>query len=263
MASAFRHPETDHHAAQERRQTLAARLAGLMLLTIMGGLAFVFADTMVPPEHLFWRPLHLNDPVGAATKPKILSNADAAACRKVLSEGSVFFQMVADQPKNGFCELKNAVVVTGGVPLLKPAGAVMTCQQALAYALWMRQVVQPAAEEILGSRVVSVQHYGTYSCRRIYGQKSEVILPGPLSPPEAPVSEHASANALDVAAFVLEDGRVVWVEKDWPRIGLESHFLHRVRDGGCRVFKTVLSPDYNAAHANHLHLDMGGRPLCA
>ena len=125
-------------------------------------------------------------------------------------------------------------------------------------------MVQPAAEEILGAKVASIQHYGTYSCRRIYGKTAPpIILPGPLAPSEAPVSEHATANALDVAAFVLDDGRVIWVEKHWPSIGLESHFLHRVRDGGCQVFRTVLSPDYNAAHANHLHLDMGGRPLCA
>ena len=28
-------------------------------------------------------------------------------------------------------------------------------------------------------------------------------------------------------------------------------------------FRTVLGPDYNAAHYNHLHLDMGRGPFCA
>ncbi|MGZ8369503.1 MAG: extensin-like domain-containing protein, partial [Caulobacteraceae bacterium] len=240
-------------------------LAGLMLLVILGGLAFVFADQVVPPQHLFWKGLHLKDPIGAATKPKVIkAGPDPQACRAILSEGGVFYQDVADQPMQGFCGLSSALVLTGGVAPLKPSGAVMTCQNALAYALWMRQVVVPAAEEILGARVVSIQHYGTYSCRRIYGQKATPLtLPGPLAIPEPPASEHATANALDVAGFVLDDGRVIWVEKEWNTIGLQSHFLHRVRDGACRVFRTTLSPDYNAAHANHLHLDMGGRPLCA
>ena len=32
-----------------------------------------------------------------------------------------------------------------------------------------------------------------------------------------------------------------------------------VRDGACRLFSTVLSPGYNAAHADHLHLDQAER----
>jgi hypothetical protein len=32
-----------------------------------------------------------------------------------------------------------------------------------------------------------------------------------------------------------------------------------VRDGACRLFATTLSPDYNAAHADHLHLDQANR----
>ena len=32
-----------------------------------------------------------------------------------------------------------------------------------------------------------------------------------------------------------------------------------VRDGACDLFATVLSPDYNAAHADHLHFDQAMR----
>ena len=42
---------------------------------------------------------------------------------------------------------------------------------------------------------------------------------------------------------------------DWTGNDPESRFLHEVRDGACKLFATVLSPDYNAAHADHLHLD--------
>jgi hypothetical protein len=65
----------------------------------------------------------------------------------------------------------------------------------------------------------------------------------------------------------LEDGRRVSVLEDWPGDGPRGpegrRFLTRIRDGACRVFATVLSPDYNEPHANHLHLDGAPRPLCS
>jgi hypothetical protein len=41
--------------------------------------------------------------------------------------------------------------------------------------------------------------------------------------------------------------------------------LHRVHEGACHVFGTVLGSEYNAAHADHLHLDQqprGWRAVC-
>jgi hypothetical protein len=35
-----------------------------------------------------------------------------------------------------------------------------------------------------------------------------------------------------------------------------------VRDGACLFFDGVLSPDYNAAHRDHLHLDRGRYRYC-
>ncbi len=51
------------------------------------------------------------------------------------------------------------------------------------------------------------------------------------------------------------------VLKDWGR-GERGEFLRAVRDGACRFFGGVLSPDYNAAHANHFHFDMGWWKIC-
>lgn len=65
----------------------------------------------------------------------------------------------------------------------------------------------------------------------------------------------------------LEDGRRVSLTADWGGQGPAgepgARFLRRIRDGACRVFSTVLTPDYNAAHADHLHLDGAPRGLCA
>jgi hypothetical protein len=42
----------------------------------------------------------------------------------------------------------------------------------------------------------------------------------------------------------------------------EARFLRRIRDDACRIFGTVLSPDYNAVHADHLHLEATDTRFC-
>jgi hypothetical protein len=80
--------------------------------------------------------------------------------------------------------------------------------------------------------------------------------------PEATRSRHATAEAWDVAGFVLADGRRIRVARDWKGRSREARFLHELRDGACLYFDGVLSPDYNAAHRDHLHLDRGPFRMC-
>jgi hypothetical protein len=70
------------------------------------------------------------------------------------------------------------------------------------------------------------------------------------------LSEHAFANAVDVSAFVLRDGRRVSVLNGWRGSPKERAFLRRLHQSACKRFGTVLGPEYNAAHANHFHFDM-------
>lgn len=232
-------------------QALAAFGAWLMLLAVLAGLLFLLADRYAPPQDLPWKPLRLDDPLGLATRGKMARvGARPAACRAVLGEGAVAFRSLADRA-SGFCSVRGAVAFTGGNPALFPAAPPMSCPEGLAYQIWMRQAVQPAADRLLGSRVITVQHYGTYACRRVAGHGASAI-----------VSQHAFANAIDIAGFTLANGRTVSLLADWRSVGPEGRFLHRVRDQACGVFQAVLSPDYNAAHANHLHLDMGPWSAC-
>jgi len=46
---------------------------------------------------------------------------------------------------------------------------------------------------------------------------------------------------------------------DWNDADDDAAFLREVRSGACELFSTVLSPDYNAAHADHLHFDQAAR----
>lgn len=199
----------------------------------------------VHPEHNPWAPLDLRDPPGWATAPKLAAlRTDRAECRAVLTRSEVAFTTL-DPTSDGTCTRPDRTVLRD-YPL-SPARPATTCPLAAGLELWLREGVAPAAQQILGNKVVRIEHFGAYSCRRIYGRSA------------GDWSEHSTGNAIDVAAFVLEDGRRISVAGDWRRTGARSVFLHRVRDAGCDIFSTVLSPDYNAAHRDHLHLDQAAR----
>jgi hypothetical protein len=114
----------------------------------------------------------------------------------------------------------------------------MTCRTALALSIWRRQSLEPAAREILGSDVVQIDHMGAYACRNVNN--------GGVS---TRVSAHSQAAALDFAG-------------DWSGDEPEARFLRRIRDDACRIFGTVLSPDYNAVHRDHLHLEATDTRFC-
>lgn len=232
--------------------------------------AFALLNAFAPDQDLPWKPLNLNLPIGQATEAKVADFEVARtaapeelkgatdACMQTLREAGVTVERAPDVDDGGFCQVRGAVRITGGaVTPLSPGGLVMQCPLAVRYVIWDRQVLQPMAEQHLGSRVARVENYGTYACRRIYGSTEVNDRP----------SEHARANALDIGAVRLEDGRTVSVLADWGAQGPTGQegavFLRRIRDGACRVFSTVLTPDYNEAHANHLHLDGAPRSLCA
>jgi len=221
-----------------------------LILTLFGIAALLFAGRAWladHPQHDPWAPLNLADPPGWATQRKLAAlRGDAAACRAVLERSDVAFTSLAAAGE-GECRRPDRTVLTD--TLFRPARPVTTCPVAAGSVLWLRRTVQPAAQELLGSAVVRVQHLGTYSCRRIGGGS------------EGNWSEHATGNAIDIAAFVLADGRRISVSGQWNAGDERAAFLRRVRDGACDIFGTVLSPDYNVAHADHLHLDQEARGL--
>jgi len=228
-------------------RSLASAVGFLLDLLLAGLLVFALVDRIAPSQDLPWKPFSLNQPIGLATAGKLSRiSADAAACRAALREGGVLF-VEGETRESGFCSTRNTVRAAGD---LAPAAPVMTCPLALGYALWDRQVLKPAAREIMGSRLIRVDHYGTYACRTIYGR-----------PDERP-SAHARAEALDVAGFRFADGGRATVAADFDADSAEGRFVRRARAGACQVFGTVLSPDYNAAHRDHLHLEGSGYRLC-
>ena len=202
------------------------------------------------PEDLPWTPLTLDAPIGRLTALKIdRLHGDFAACRAILDAGGESYARLAPVTAGPSCGYADGVRLRDG---FAPATAV-SCPLAAALVLWRRQVVDPAAMRLLGQEVDRIDTYGSYNCRRIAGRQT------------AGWSGHARSNAIDIASFRLADGRRIAVAADWHGAGAKAAFLHAVRDGGCRVFATTLSPDYNAAHRDHLHLDAarrGGWTFC-
>ena len=228
------------------------RMARLVIWLVLAALAGLigYAFLAARPEDLPWTPLDLSQPMGLFTGRKLAGLADdGARCRALLDRAGVAHISLPPHRGETGCGYDDAVRLSADRDQigLEPASVGMSCPVAAALKLWEWHVVQPAAQRLLGQPVASITHYGSYSCRRLYWRST------------GEMSEHATADALDVSGFVLADGRRISVAPDWKSGGGDAAFLRAVRDGACKLYATVLSPDYNAAHHDHLHLDQAER----
>lgn len=125
----------------------------------------------------------------------------------------------------------------------------LKCSTANTFSSWVRFGVDRAARQILGSPLERVETMGSYACRNVAGTERR--------------SAHARAEAIDVSAFVLEDGRRIVLKSDWDGgTAAEREFLRVVHKSACKRFGTVLGPAYNDAHADHFHLEGSGAKFC-
>jgi hypothetical protein len=205
------------------------------------------------PQDLPWTPLDLGQPVGLFTGTKLAAlGNDAARCRSLLTRAGVGYTALPPRREGAECGYADGVRLTSGGARrigFSPANLGMACPVAAALAMWEWNVVQPAARRHFGADVVQIEHFGSYNCRRIAGRDSRSW------------SQHATADAIDVAGFRLADGTRIRVLGDWKGADAKAAFLRDARDGACALFATTLSPDYNTAHADHLHLDQADRGM--
>ena len=220
----------------------------LARLTIIASPLVLAACAGAVPERRADAPPSTGRPT--ASRPVIAApSADTQACFGELNRAGFRFTPLPDQQFGGGCQAVGSLRLNDigtGTTNLGP----MTCGLARNFAAWVRHAVRPAAQQVFGQDAVRVETFGTYSCRNIYGGRSGRL------------SEHARANAVDVSAFVLADGRRITVLQGWNGDARDQQFLRLIRGSACRRFGTVLSPDYNAAHANHFHFDMSGQNYC-
>jgi hypothetical protein len=133
---------------------------------------------------------------------------------------------------------------TAMMPAALSPTATLACPMVSALDRWVSEGVQPAAIHWFHQPVVTIKQISAYSCREMVGAAGSHM------------SEHAYGNALDVAGFVLADGRKITVKDGWHGTPEEQGFLHDVQLYACETFVTVLAPGYNIYHYNHIHVDL-------
>lgn len=241
-------------ARKARRWPKALPLDRIAILLLMLGAVWLGGRGWLAdhPQHDPWAPLDLRQERGWATGQKLAAlRSDPEECRAVLTRSAVAFTAL-EPVGEGACRREDRLIADDLA--LSPSGVQMRCPVAAGLTMWWQKDVQPLAREILGQEVARIEQIGTYNCRRMYGAS------------QGRWSEHATGNAIDIAGFVMADGTRITVLRDWPGEDDEARFLRELRDAACSSFATVLSPDYNAAHADHLHLDqtdrMGGYVVC-
>jgi len=169
------------------------------------------------------------------------------ACLDELAARGISYDLIPLHTTAGACNLVDGVRVER---LLTPFShaAILSCPMALRLDEFEINVVQMAAQRYFKRKVIEVRQVGSYSCRNIAGSHR--------------ISMHASGQAIDISGFVLDDGTLVSVKNDWSGHGAPAKFLHEVARGACGLFSVVLTPNTNADHHEHLHLDVGPWPLC-
>jgi hypothetical protein len=134
------------------------------------------------------------------------------------------------------------------------------------------------AREVVGSPINRIVTASGYACRQRIGTNNTGR------------SEHSFANAIDISALVTTDGRTIDLLTGWGPTGRdrraqalsgermnhggdarsirdleadvkapEAIFLRQIHASACGAFGTVLGPEANEAHRNHLHFDLAPR----
>jgi hypothetical protein len=232
--------------ARAIRWSLGAVAAALIVAAIL----LATGTVAVPPRYDPFTPLDIGGEPSFLISYKLTRlKRDNAACLAALGTSAMSFAPLPDHMTQDGCGTRGAVTVRRSeVAFSAPFAA--SCPLAAAWALFERHTLNPAAVRHFGHKVSQVTHLGSYNCRAIGHGGSRL-------------SEHATANAIDVTGFVLANGRRIAIAKEWDgESSPRRAFLRALRDGGCRFFDAVLGPDFNNDHRNHFHFDMGRVRAC-
>ncbi|UGY01335.1 extensin family protein [Bradyrhizobium quebecense] len=182
-----------------------------------------------------------------AARPAEPPRPQLSACRQALTEEIAIAPSIADIHGAGGCggedlvRLEAIVLPDKRKVAVKPA-AILRCKMASAVADWVRTDIAPLAQG-LGGGISNLDNFDSFECRgrnRVAG---------------AQLSEHGRANALDVRAFGLANGKSISLtDRSVPR-DLRETVLHSV----CGRFSTVLGPGSDWYHEDHVHLDLTER----
>lgn len=197
------------------------------------------------------KPLNPREPRNFVTNIKVnIAAQKLATCQAVLDQLGVSYGLKEPKQSGPDCGI-NPRLALAGLGDVSLETVETNCAIAMRFALWDYHVVRPAAQAHFQADVTRYHHLGSFSCRRIRTENG----------PSARMSEHARANAIDIAGLRLSDGVDISLREHWndPEIG---PFLQEIHAGACDWFRATLGPDYNQLHADHFHLDAGRITVC-
>ena len=187
------------------------------------------------------------------TAPPTATPVGSSACLSGLSKLAEFQPLppIVGPEECGASDavLLQSVILPDQTKVVVAPPATLRCTMAGEVARWLREDVSPVALK-LGAPLRGLDEAGSYECRgfnRIVG---------------ATLSQHGRANALDVRALRLADGRVIGLTD----VGIAKDWREGLRTSACARFTTVLGPGSDSYHEEHIHLDLaerhGGYRLC-
>lgn len=135
------------------------------------------------------------------------------------------------------CGVEDPVAITSVAGVRLSQTATVDCSIAKALNRWVEEVAQPA----FNGNLIEMRVAAHYSCRSRNNVKG------------AKISEHGKGRAIDIAGFVLSNGKVLTVAQNYNKL------LRRIYKAGCGYFMTTLGPGSDGYHEDHFHFDASAR----
>lgn len=184
------------------------------------------------------------DPVAIA-RPQRTLDTQCIAKLAALSDAQS-----TSSPKGKFdeCRIQQPVSVgsfSGPLPVSLSTQATVDCAFATEFSNYINFRAQPLAQIHLETQLTKITAGSGFQCRRRNNA------------PTGKLSEHAFGYAIDILSFTFADGTTIDVRDPGQMDKREAAYFNAVRKGACDYFTTVLGPGSDAAHATHLHLDLG------
>ena len=233
----------------------AGRMSGIVALLLLGSAAWAQAPTAPLPPPRPDRPMKPepdsepraeSPPSTDAPVEKMTSGENSAhsACLDRLSKLGLRFEK-KPPVQEGRCSIENPVLVSSLPNGIEVAPAsLMACPVAESLARWVGEVVAPEAERQFQSAPTKLLIGTSYQCR---DQRNGAKL-----------SEHALGNGVDVMGFEFAKRSPLTIAAQTDN-SPEANFQSAIQKAACPIFNTVLGPGSDAAHGDHLHLDLRQR----
>jgi hypothetical protein len=123
-----------------------------------------------------------------------------------------------------------------------PEEPIVSCQFAERLTAWLGHLVAPLIGGRMSTDLRAIRTGPGYECRNRNGAANGKL------------SAHAVGQAIDISGFELSNGKFIPIKPDGDEAMRD--LVDSARIAACGWFTTVLGPGADAAHTDHLHVDI-------